>query len=159
MALSGCSETSSSKEVEPPSKRIAGHGVAISVPPSWDGRIEWPGPGYARILHVASFPLPEQLDARGHSAERLLEGGDTYINMGLDPAFSSPPRLQVERDELVDEWEGKVAEASFRAGPLTAGDGMLQAWITFGSRPTNAEIGQVNAVLVTLEASADRPGR
>lgn len=154
-ALTGCPGTGSTKQVEPPTKQIAGHGVAISVPASWDGRVEWPDPGYARILHVASFPLPEALDARGHGAERLLEGDEVYINMGLDPALSSPARLQVGRADLVDEWEGKVAEAAFRAGPLTGGEGLLQVWITFGSRPTDAQLAQVNAVLARLDVSSE----
>jgi hypothetical protein len=140
-----------SEEVELPSKTIAGHGVSILVPPSWDGRIEWLGPGYARIVHLASFPLPNQLKARGHQAERLLEADDVYLNLALDPELASPSPPEMRREQLVGEWEGKVHEAGMRA-TLQAKRG-LQAWVTFGSPPTGTELEQVNTVLATLETS------
>lgn len=153
LAIVGCSEGGSPVSVETPAKDIVGHGVSIKVPRSWDGRVEWAGPGYARIVHIASFDLPDDLDARGHAAERLLDASNVYVNVGLDPTLSSAPQLHVSSARLVSEWEGKVAEASRRAGPLTAAGGLLQAWVTFGSPPTASELGQVNAVLATLVAS------
>jgi hypothetical protein len=152
LALLGCSERDAMAERE--MKAVEGYGVIVKVPEDWDGRIEWPSPEFARIVHLASFELPSELDARGHAAERRMGEGDVYLNIGVDPAFtaSSPlRRLEIKRSDAETIWEGKVPEAAARVMRPHLRDGQqIQVWVSFGSAPTENLVDDVNQVIDSL---------
>jgi hypothetical protein len=128
-------------------KAVEGYGVIVKVPEDWDGRIEWPSPEFARIVHLASFELPSELDARGHAAERRMGEGDVYLNIGVDPAFtaSSPlRRLEIERSDAETEAAARVMRPHLRDGQ------QIQVWVSFGSAPTENLVDDVNQVIDSL---------
>jgi hypothetical protein len=134
---------------------LRGHGVAVTIPGDWDGEISWLSPDYARVVHLATFPLPAELDGRGHDAERHMSGDDVYVNVGLDPGLAAPGPLPLEitRAGLRTEWEGKVPEAAARAAThLLVNGHLIQVWVTFGALPDDATLAQVNRVLRSITA-------
>jgi hypothetical protein len=152
LALLGCSERDATAERE--TKAVEEHGVIVQVPEDWDGRIEWPSPEFVRIVHLASFELPNELDARGHAAERRMGEGDVYLNVGVDPAFTANSplrRLEIARSDAETIWEGKVPEAAARVMRSYLRDGQqIQVWVSFGSAPTENLVDDVNQVIDSL---------
>jgi hypothetical protein len=66
--------------------RLAAHGVAIAVPHGWEGRIlrraaiskdERP----RTVMHVASFPMPEQRGDFGVGVTELMRSGDVFVTL------------------------------------------------------------------------------
>ena len=156
----GCAGCAGGSTTQESSKTLRGYGVTVKIPAHWEGKVNWPSPTYARTVHIASFPLPPSLDGRGHKAERRMSSGDVYINMGIDPTFttSSPLPLRIKRSALQTEWEGKVAEAAVRASTHARVHGRsIQIWVTFGSIPTDSRLAQVNRVLSTLTTRPPSP--
>jgi hypothetical protein len=66
--------------------RLAAHGVGIDVPHGWEGRIvrrtavnptERPRP----VVHLASFPLPEERGDFGVGVTELMRSGDVFVTL------------------------------------------------------------------------------
>ena len=140
---------------------VRGHGISVRVPAGWSGRVEWPARNFARVVHLASFPLPRVLDGRGHAAARKMRKGDIYINMSVDPRFSTRllrSRLVLRRSSLRAHWEGKVPEAALRGSThARTARATVQVWVTFGVPPHHGALTRVNRVLATLAARPTVP--
>jgi hypothetical protein len=154
LSLPGCSDGERKAKAGAETKALEGHGVSVRIPEGWDGRIEWPSPEFARIVHLATFELPSELDARGHAAERRMGQGDVYLNIGVDAAFTANSplrRLEIDRSDAMTIWEGKVPEAAARVMRSYLRDGrQIQVWVSFGSAPTEDLVDDVNEVIATL---------
>jgi hypothetical protein len=98
--------------------RLAAHGVAIDVPRGWEGRILRrtalnPTEQSRTVVHVASFPLPEERGDFGVGVTELMRSGDAFVSLfeygpesvgqpmfaaqgvpHLTPELFSPRRLQ-----------------------------------------------------------------
>jgi hypothetical protein len=66
--------------------RLAAHGVAIAVPHGWEGRIirraaintiERP----RAVVHIASFPMPEERGDFGVGVTELMRSGDVFVTL------------------------------------------------------------------------------
>ena len=66
--------------------RLAAHGVAIAVPHGWEARIlrrsainqdERP----RTVMHVASFPMPEERGDFGVGVTELMRSGDVFVTL------------------------------------------------------------------------------
>ena len=98
--------------------RLAAHGVAVDVPRGWEGRILRrpsvnPLEHAHAVVHLASFPLPEERGDFGVGVTDLMRSGDVFVSLfeygpeslgqplfaargvpTLAPADFSPRRLQ-----------------------------------------------------------------
>jgi hypothetical protein len=66
--------------------RLAAHGVAVAVPHGWEGRIirraainstERP----RAVVHIASFPMPEERGDFGVGVTELMRSGDVFVTL------------------------------------------------------------------------------
>ena len=66
--------------------RLAAHGIGIAVPHGWEGRIlrraalnktERP----RAVVHVASFPMPEERGDFGVGVTELMRSGDVFVTL------------------------------------------------------------------------------
>jgi len=98
--------------------RLAAHGVVVDVPRGWEGRILRrvalnPNEQSRTVVHVASFPLPEERGDFGVGVTELMRSGDAFVTLfeygpesvgqpmfaaegvpHLTPELFSPRRLQ-----------------------------------------------------------------
>jgi hypothetical protein len=62
---------------------IAAHGLAVSLPVGWEGRIlrrqETAGERTRAVVHCATFPLPEQRDDFGGGVTQLMRSTDVFM--------------------------------------------------------------------------------
>jgi hypothetical protein len=91
--------------------RLAAHGVALEVPAGWEGRIVRRTPlnpveRSRPVVHLASFPMPEERGDFGVGVTELMRSGDVFVTLfeyGPEslgkPLFASVgvPRLTAER--------------------------------------------------------------
>jgi len=66
--------------------RLAAHGVAVDVPRGWEGRIlrrtpRNPTEQSHAVMHVASFPLPEERGDFGVGVTDLMRSGDAFVSL------------------------------------------------------------------------------
>src|SRR3954452_9982466 len=66
--------------------RLAAHGVAVDVPRGWEGRIlrraaSHPAEQARTVMHVASFPLPEERGDFGVGVTELMRSGDVFVTL------------------------------------------------------------------------------
>ena len=66
--------------------RLAAHGVAVDVPRGWEGRILRrtalnPTEQSRAVMHVASFPLPEERGDFGVGVTHLMRSGDVFVSL------------------------------------------------------------------------------
>jgi len=66
--------------------RLAAHGVAVDVPRGWEGRILRrsalnPAEQSRTVMHVASFPLPEERGDFGVGVTDLMRSGDVFVSL------------------------------------------------------------------------------
>jgi len=66
--------------------RLAAHGVAVDVPRGWEGRIVRrsavnPAERARTVVHVASFPLPEERGDFGVGVTELMRSGDVFVSL------------------------------------------------------------------------------
>ena len=63
--------------------QIAAHGLAVSLPVGWEGRIlrrqETAGERTRAVVHCATFPLPEQRDDFGGGVTQLMRSSDVFM--------------------------------------------------------------------------------
>lgn len=90
--------------------QLAAHGIGIQVPNGWDARILRrsavdAAEGSRTVVHLASFPMPEQRGDFGIGVTELMRSGDAFLTLleygpeSLDTAlFASEgvPRLTVD---------------------------------------------------------------
>src|SRR4029079_10324068 len=90
--------------------RLVAHGVAVDVPRGWEGRIIRraslnPVDQSRAVVHVASFPLPEERGDFGVGVTELMRSGDVFVTLfeyGPEslgtPLFAAArvPRLSVD---------------------------------------------------------------
>src|SRR5262245_24189017 len=66
--------------------RLVAHGVAVEVPRGWEGRIIRraslnPLEQSQTVVHLASFPLPEQRGDFGVGVTELMRSGDVFVTL------------------------------------------------------------------------------
>jgi hypothetical protein len=66
--------------------RLAAHGIAITVPRGWEGRIvrrptTHPAEQSGAVVHVASFPMPESRGDFGVGVTELMRSGDIFLTL------------------------------------------------------------------------------
>jgi hypothetical protein len=66
--------------------RLAAHGVAVDVPRGWEGRILRrsplnPNEQSRSVMHIASFPLPEERGDFGVGVTDLMRSGDAFVSL------------------------------------------------------------------------------
>ena len=66
--------------------RLAAHGLALEVPRGWEGRIvrratSHPAERSHPVVHVASFPLPEERGDFGVGVTELMRSGDVFVTL------------------------------------------------------------------------------
>ena len=66
--------------------RLAAHGVVVDVPQGWEGRIIRraalnPTEHPRTVVHVASFPLPEERGDFGVGVTELMGSGDVFVSL------------------------------------------------------------------------------
>ena len=90
--------------------QLAAHGIGIQVPNGWEGRILRRSAVHAAersraVVHVASFPMPEERGDFGVGVTELMRSGDAFVTLfeygpeSLDtPLFAAQgvPRLTVD---------------------------------------------------------------
>src|SRR5258708_9625772 len=91
--------------------RLAAHGVAVDLPRGWEGRILRraainPTEHSRAVVHIASFPLPEERGDFGVGVTELMRSGDVFLTLfeyGPEslgtPLFASTgiPKLTVDQ--------------------------------------------------------------
>lgn len=89
---------------------LAAHGVGVEVPHGWEGRIVRrsavnPTERPRAVVHVASFPMPEERGDFGVGVTELMRSGDVFVTLfeyGPEslgtPLFAAPgvPHLTVD---------------------------------------------------------------
>ncbi len=66
--------------------RLVAHGVAVDVPYGWEGRIlrrtaANPDERSRAVVHVASFPMPEERGDFGVGVTDLMRSGDVFVTL------------------------------------------------------------------------------
>jgi len=66
--------------------RLNAHGVAVEVPRGWEGRILRrpslnPLEQSHAVMHLASFPLPEERGDFGIGVTELMRSGDVFVSL------------------------------------------------------------------------------
>jgi hypothetical protein len=146
---------------------LAAHGVGLEVPRGWEGRIVRraavnPAERSRAVVHVASFPLPEERGDFGVGVTELMRSGDVFVTLfeyGPEslgtPLFAATgmPRLAVDMF------------ASRRLQRMLPGQVGCQLFFTTNRRPfclyvvvagrlhLSPAISQVNPMLETLALS------
>lgn len=88
--------------------RLAGHGLAVTLPPRWEGRLYvrstaaqafahataygHPDESTNPVLHLANFPLPPDRGDYGTGAVETMTGHDAFVALvGFDAAEAGRP--------------------------------------------------------------------
>src|SRR5712691_60999 len=66
--------------------RLVAHGVGLVVPRGWEGRIVRraavnPAEQSRTVVHVASFPMPEERGDFGVGVTELMRSGDVFVTL------------------------------------------------------------------------------
>jgi hypothetical protein len=147
--------------------KLAAHGLAIGLPPGWEGRIQRRATTAAAeqthsVVHLANFALPEQRDDFGGGVTPLMRSPDVFVVLfeyGPDslgaPLFATQgvPRVDAGMfgsKRLQRPLPGQLGCQLF----FTANSRPFCLYVVAGSRAYLPRIlGEVNAVLadVTVE--------
>jgi hypothetical protein len=65
---------------------LAAHGVGLEVPQGWEGRIirrpsVHPAERPRAVVHIASFPMPEERGDFGVGVTELMRSGDVFVTL------------------------------------------------------------------------------
>lgn len=65
---------------------LAAHGIGVDVPHGWEGRIVrraaiHPAEQPRAVVHLASFPLPEERGDFGVGVTELMRSGDVFVTL------------------------------------------------------------------------------
>lgn len=148
--------------------RLRGAGISVDVPEGWEATLTGGGfPLLAQgskeptLLHLGSFPLPEDRGSFGSGAVELMAPGDVMIVLfeygpesADTPLFSAqgiPRRLDpglFDRDALQHGVPGQSGLQQF----FTHRGRAFCLYVVLGSHLDRAQlVGRVNSVLETLE--------
>ena len=66
--------------------RLAAHGLGLQIPRGWEGRIirrtaVHPAEQSRAVVHLASFPLPEERGDFGVGVTELMRSGDVFVTL------------------------------------------------------------------------------
>jgi len=84
------------------SPQLVAHGLAVSPLLGWEARIARRAPTQAGqqtfpVMHLASFPLPEQRDDFGGNFTSAMRSSDVLVVLfEYDPAAANKPLFQVQ---------------------------------------------------------------
>ena len=140
-----------------PDRRVSGHGIMISLPASWHGRI-YRRPGGLPILQAGNLPLPRDDDDVGTAAVRTMRRTNVFIVL-LESAragggFSYPVAklpIRIRRPDFLPLFKGVPPAHAFARRLFSLRSRRFQLWVQFGIRPTPvALIHDANRVLATL---------
>ena len=173
--VAGCGAIGVSGEVanEGRTGSIAAHGLALELPPGWDGRIYRPSPVFAVETEAATVPLAEVGTGDEHvrAVWARMEPEDVYVRIS---DIGPPPSALVEalRCECrpTEGWEREDGSLRLRARDVVfpvervpehlghaqravvLGNHALMIWVEFGARPvTPKALARANEVLGSLE--------
>jgi hypothetical protein len=140
-----------------PDRRISGHGIMISLPAPWHGRI-YRRPGGLPILQAGNLQLPGDDDDVGYAAVRTMRRTNVFIVL-LESAragggFSYPVAklpIRIRRSDFLPLFKGVPAAHAFARRLFSLRGRSFQLWVQFGIRPAPvALIHDANRVLATL---------
>jgi hypothetical protein len=148
--------------------QIVAHGLAVKLPPGWEGRILRrargnPNERTRAIVHCSTFPLPEQRDDFGGGVTQLMRSSDVFVvlfeygpeSLGT-PLFRTQgvPRLDAgafDSRRLQRPMPGQLGCQLF----FTANDRAFCLYVVAGSRASLPKIiRSVNEMLEQLVVSA-----
>ena len=150
--------------------RLSGSGISVDIPNGWEGTVD--GGGFPQLasgavrptlLHVGSFPLPQERGSFGSGATELMNTDDILIVLfeygpesAGTPLFAADgmPRSvapeNFDRDALQRPLMGQSGLQRF----FTERGRAFCLYIVLGSHIDRAElVPRVNAVLATIEIS------
>ena len=66
--------------------RLGAHGIGVDVPHGWEGRIvrraaAHPAERPRAVVHLASFPMPEERGDFGVGVTELMRSGDVFVSL------------------------------------------------------------------------------
>ncbi len=117
--------------------RLVAHGVAVDVPRGWEGRILRraavnPLEQSRAVVHVASFPLPEERGDFGVGVTELMRSGDVFVTL-----FEYGPE-SLGQPLFASQGVPQLAPADFSARRLQrtlSGQVGCQRFFAVGNRP------------------------
>lgn len=167
--------------VYPSVKRLTGHGLAVGLLPSWEGRIYrrtvgpaaatparpqaagWAGETSHPILHLANFALPTNRGDYGTGAVETMGAADIFLALlefgpdCLGTALYSPaglPRISPGQFNPNGMQRRVAGQAGFQHF-FTAGDRPFCLYVVIGSHRDAVRLTRtVNDVLAAIEVSA-----
>jgi len=146
---------------------LAAQGIGLEVPPGWEGRIVRrpsvnPAERSRAVVHIASFPLPEERGDFGVGVTELMRSGDVFLTLfeyGPEslgtPLFASIgiPKLNVDQfgsRRLQRTLPGQVGCQLF----FTASRRPFCLYVVVAGRlHLRPALAQVNAILEKLDLS------
>jgi hypothetical protein len=117
--------------------RLVAHGVAVDVPRGWEARIlrrasSNPVEQSRAVVHVASFPLPEERGDFGVGVTELMRSGDVFVTL-----FEYGPE-SLGKPLFASQGVPRLSPAEFSARRLQrrmSGQLGCQHFFTVGERP------------------------
>ena len=148
---------------------LAAHGVGVEVPHGWEGRIVrraavHPAERSRAVVHLASFPMPEERGDFGVGVTELMRSGDVFVTLfeyGPEsvgkPLFAAQgvPRLTTDLFTSAAAATNAAAAKSVASSssPRTAGRSASTSWSPAASTCAPV-IAQVNTMLDSAGALA-----
>jgi hypothetical protein len=85
--------------------RLAAHGIALELPPGWDGRI-WTRPGGGPVLHAANVALPAaDGDFATRATDALPADGVVVVLVAYGPDAAGTPLFAAPAPGRIDPGE------------------------------------------------------
>ena len=151
---------------DPSMTAVSGHGLAMEFPSGWDARIYRQSPDHAVTVEGASVPLEPIADHAPQRTERRLDSEDLYVrltdigsppaHLGSEPGWKRASAIRLTPSNVHRYVEGHSVPAS-AVGAFALGDHAIMVYVGFGSRPTDADLEDVNRILGTLSISERGP--
>jgi hypothetical protein len=151
---------------QPP--RFGAFGLSVQPPGGWDARVALRRPDHAQeqtfpVMHMASFPLPEQRDDFGGNLTPFMRSSDTFVTLfEYGPAAAHAPLFAAQGVPRVDATMFSPNQLQRRRpGQLgcqrffTANGRAFCLYVVAGSRASLGQIvTQVNAMLAAIDVEA-----
>jgi hypothetical protein len=165
LLLSGCGGASPSDGATQEAQTLSGHGLSISLPSDWDGRISKQGRHYATVLQAGNFRLPPDDIGLGEKAVEALESRSERIYINIhDLGPPDPGRSNLWVDATLPVSMGRSDFGIFEGvGPCAVCEHSLaRRWVvvkghalivlvSFGTRdPEDSMLARANEVLASF---------
>jgi hypothetical protein len=160
--------------------RISAHGLALAVPPGWEGRIrrqEVPGGAVARdqaqfrahaVLHLADFPLPAERGDFGSGAVETMQSDHAFIALieyhsssagtALFGSALGMPRELSTHDFSPRQLQRTIAGQAGTQRFFVEGNRAFCLYVVLGSMADRARaVPKVNAVLPVITIASPLP--